>query len=154
MRERLLSAMILYIAGVAFAHAQTKAAAPPPEEIPASLRGTWTAAQATRDGKPAADVVGQKLILTGSRFEIQSKEGKTLNAGTVHLTAGKKPAEIDFQHTEGAAKGKTWKGVYALVGNSLTICDNAPNMAKSRPSSLEAKAGSGYVLVTFRRTGR
>jgi uncharacterized protein (TIGR03067 family) len=54
-------------------------------------------------------------------------------------------------HTEGALKGKAWKGIYALDGDTLKICDNAPNLEKGRPTALEVKRGSGYLLVTFKR---
>ena len=67
------------------------------------------------------------------------------------MDASAKPAAIDFKHTDGLLKGKTWKGIYALDGDTLTICDNAPNLDKGRPAALEAKSGSGYVLITFKR---
>ena len=52
------------------------------EEAQKKLQGTWTATKAERDGKVADDVIGHRLSFTGSRFEIQSKDGKPLNAGT------------------------------------------------------------------------
>jgi uncharacterized protein (TIGR03067 family) len=61
-----------------------------------------------------------------------------------------KPAAIDFEHKEGSLKGKAWKGIYALDGDTLRICDNAPNLEKDRPATFEAKSGSGYVLITFK----
>ena len=61
------------------------------------------------------------------------------------------PAAIDFEHTEETLKGKVWKGIYALDGDTLTTCDNAPNLDKGRPAAFEAKSGSGYVLITFER---
>jgi uncharacterized protein (TIGR03067 family) len=115
------------------------------------LQGTWTATQAERDGKPAEDVLGHRLSVTGGRFQIRSRDGKALHAGTFRLNASAKPATIDFAHAEGDLKGKAWKGIYALDGDTLKICDNAPNMEKARPTALEAKSGSGYVLVTFTR---
>jgi uncharacterized protein (TIGR03067 family) len=63
-----------------------------------------------------------------------------------------KPAAIDFEHMEGALKGNAWQGIYALDGDTLTICDNAPNLNKGRPAAFEAKSGSGYVLITFKRS--
>src|SRR5215204_2087147 len=54
-------------------------------------------------------------------------------------------------HTDGELKGKEWKGIYALDGDTLTTCDNAPNLEKGRPAAFEAKGGSGYVLITFKR---
>lgn len=50
-----------------------------------------------------------------------------------------------------AEQGKMWKGIYALDGDALTICDNAPNLDKDRPAAFEAKTGSGYVCITFAR---
>ena len=122
------------------------------EEAQKKLQGTWTATKAERDGKAADDVVGHRLSFSGNRFQILSKDGKPLYAGTIRVEPSKKPAPIDFEHTEGVLKGKAWKGIYVLDGDTLTICDNAPNLDKSRPATLEAKSGSGYVLITFKRT--
>jgi uncharacterized protein (TIGR03067 family) len=122
------------------------------EEAQKKLQGSWTATKAERDGKAADDVVGNRLSFTGNRFQIQSKEGKPLYAGTVRVNPSAKPAAIDFEHTEGALKGKVWKGIYALDGDTLTTCDNAPNLDKARPAAFEAKSGSGYVLITFKHS--
>jgi hypothetical protein len=46
------------------------------EEAQKNLQGSWTATKAERDGKPAGDVVGNRLSFTGNRFRIQSKDGK------------------------------------------------------------------------------
>jgi uncharacterized protein (TIGR03067 family) len=124
--------------------------AQPAKEAYKHLQGTWTATQAERDGKAADDVVGHRLSFTGNRFRIQSKDGKPLYTGTVRVDLRAKPASIDFEHTEGALKGKAWTGIYALDGDTLTICDNAPNLDKGRPAAFEAKSGSGYVLITFK----
>jgi uncharacterized protein (TIGR03067 family) len=115
------------------------------------LPGTWVATKAERDGKAADDVVGHRLSFTGNRFQIRSKDDKPLYNGTFRLDPRTKPAAIDFEHTEGALKGKVWKGIYALDGDTLTTCDNAPNLAKGRPTAFEAKTGSGHVFITFKR---
>ena len=127
------------------------ACAQPAEAAQKNLQGAWTATKAERDGNAADDVVGHRLSFAGNRFQIQSKDVKPLYAGTVRVDPSAKPAAIDFRHTEGALKGKAWKGIYALDGNTLTICDNAPNLDKGRPAAFEAKKGSGYVLITFTR---
>ncbi len=127
------------------------ACAPPASAAETKLHGSWTATKAERDGKAAEDLVGHRLSFTGERFQIQSKDGKLAYAGSVRVDPNAKPASIDFDNTEGVAKGQAWKGIYVLDGDTLTICDNAPNPAKPRPAALEAKSGSGYVLVTFRR---
>ena len=121
-------------------------------EAVSKMQGTWTAAKAERDGKAAADVVGNRLSITGSRFDIRSKGGKLLFSGTYRIDATKKPATIDFAHNHGKLKGKDWKGIYALEGGTLTICDNAVDLAKERPKAFETKAKSGFVCIDFRRT--
>ena len=118
--------IIILLLGLAFASVHL-AFAQPAEEAQRKLQGTWTATKAERDGKAADDVVGHRLSFTGNRFQIQSKDGKPLYAGTVRVESAK-PAAIDFEHTEGALKGKAWKGIYALDGDTLTTCDNAPNL--------------------------
>ena len=93
------------------------------------------------------------IIGTGNQFQIQSTDGKLLYAGTVRVNPTAKPAAIDFEHTEGALKGKAWKGIYARDGDTLRICDNAPDVNKGRPGAFEARRGSGHVLITFKRAG-
>jgi uncharacterized protein (TIGR03067 family) len=123
----------------------------PAAAAPANLEGTWTASTAQRDGKPAADVVGHRLTFTGNRFQITAEDGKPLYLGTFQVNPSAEPASIDFEHEDGALNGKVWKGIYVLDGETLTICDNAAGLDQARPTAFEAKAGSGYVLLTFRR---
>ena len=125
--------------------------AQPAEEAQKKLQGTWEATKAERDGKAADDVVGHRLSFTGNRFQIRSKGGKPLYAGTFRVDPSTKPATIDLEHTEGDLKGKAWKGIYALDGDALTTCDNAPNLDKGRPTAFEARTGSGHILITFKR---
>jgi uncharacterized protein (TIGR03067 family) len=147
MMPRLTSAMCWLILGTGL----VLAFAQPAEDAQKKLQGTWTATQAARDGKAADDVVGHRLSLTGNRFQIQSEDGKPLYAGTVRVDPSATPAAIDFEHTDGALKGQAWQGIYALDGDTLTVCDNAPNLDKGRPAAFEATRGSGYVLITFTR---
>jgi uncharacterized protein (TIGR03067 family) len=147
MMYRLISPMCWLILAIWLVPAYAQ----PAEEAQKKLQGAWTATKAERDGKAADDVVGHRLSFAGNRFQIQSRDGKLLYAGTTRVDASAKPAAIDFDLTEGALKGKVWKGIYALDGDTLTICDNAANLDKIRPAAFEAKSGSGYVLITFMR---
>jgi uncharacterized protein (TIGR03067 family) len=144
---RLISAMCSLILGAGIVPAFGQ----PTEEAYKKLQGTWTATQAESDGKPDDDVVGHRLFFAGNRFQIRSRDGKLLYAGSVRADPRAKPPTIDFEHTEGALKGKAWKGIYALAGDTLTVCDNAPNLDVRRPAAFEATSGSGYVLITFTR---
>jgi uncharacterized protein (TIGR03067 family) len=147
MMHRLTSAMCWLILGTGL----VLAFAQPAEDAQKNLQGTWTAIQAERDGNAADDVVGHRLSFTGNRFQIQSEDGKPLYAGIVRVDPSAQPAAMDFEHTEGTLKGKAWQGIYALDGDTLTVCDNAPHLDKGRPAAFEATRGSGYVLITFER---
>jgi uncharacterized protein (TIGR03067 family) len=126
----------------------------PADDAQKRLQGTWTAAKAERDGKAVGDVTGHRLSFTGNRFRIRSKDGKSLYEGMFRVDSSAKPSAIDFEHTRAELKGKAWKGIYALDGDTLKICDNAPDLNKSRPATFAAQAGSGYILITFRRAKR
>ena len=141
----LTSAICCLILGTRLAFAQ------PAEEAQKKLQGAWTATKAERDGKAADDVVGHRLSFTVNRFQIRSKDGKLLYEGTFGVDSKTKPAAIDFEHTNGDLKGKAWKGIYVLDGDTLTTCDNAPNLDKGRPTAFEARTGSGHILITFKR---
>ena len=145
--HRLTAAMCWLILGTGL----VLAFAQPATDTQKQLQGTWTATQAERDGKGAGDVVGNRLSFAGNRFRIESKEGKRLYSGTVRVNPSAKPATIDFEHAAGVLKGTAWKGIYALDGDTLTVCDNAPNLSKGRPPAFAAKSGSGYVLISFKR---
>jgi uncharacterized protein (TIGR03067 family) len=125
--------------------------AQPAEEAQKKLQGTWSATKAEHDGNGADDVVEHRLSFTDNRFQIRSKDGKLLYEGTLRVEPSTQPTAIDFEHTEGTLKGKTWKGIYALDGDTLTICDNEPNLDKGRPAAFEARTGSGYIFITFKR---
>jgi uncharacterized protein (TIGR03067 family) len=116
----------------------------------ANIQGAWVVVSAERNAKPAEDVTGHRLTFSGDTFNIQ-REGRVLYRGTYSVETGRKPAQIDFLHTEGAIKGKTWKGIYRFEGADLRICDNAPEMARPRPTRFSARAGSGYICILFKR---
>jgi uncharacterized protein (TIGR03067 family) len=117
------------------------------------LEGAWLAQSAVRNGKPAHDVKGHRLVFTGKAFSID-EAGKTLYRGTFTADPAGALARIDFEHTEGELKGTTWKGIYAREDDMLKICDNAPDLARPRPTTFAAPADSGYLVVTFRREKR
>ena len=117
------------------------------------LSGVWVAVSAERNGAPADDLKGHRLTFSGDRFTIRSK-GKLLYQGAFRVDPSSKPATIDFTHARGGAKGKTWLGIYRLEGEALKICDNADDLAKGRPAAFSTEAGSGRVLLSFKRGGR
>jgi uncharacterized protein (TIGR03067 family) len=114
------------------------------------LDGTWVAVSAERNGKPADELVGHRLTFAGDTFMIE-RSGKILYKGTFKTDPAKKPAQIDFRNSEGEAKGKTWRGIYLLEGDTLRTNDNAPDVSKPRPTQFTTKPDSGHVMLTFKR---
>ena len=112
--------------------------------------GVWIATEAQRDGKAAPDDIGHHLAFNDGRFVITSND-QPVYSGTVTVDTTSNPARIDFVHAEGQAKGMTWEGIYQLNDNNLVICDDAFDPAKKRPTSFSTAAGSGHVLITFKR---
>ena len=139
---RILSVMVTLVAALLATGA--------PAQDGGNTQGAWIVVSAERDGKPSAEVAGHRLTFSGDAFTIQL-EGRTLYRGTYSVESGRKPVQIDFRHAEGGIKGKTWKGIYRLEGETLRICDNAPNMAKPRPTQFSTKPGSGVICIVFKR---
>jgi uncharacterized protein (TIGR03067 family) len=145
MRRLILAVCGLFLgAGITFA-------GPRPALAQAALQGSWVATEVETDGTASPEIVGHRLSFSGNRFEIRSKNGKKVYAGTVRTNPKATPAANDFVHSLGALSGRTWKGIYKLEGDTLIVCDNAADLAKGRPTAFEAKSGSGYVLLTFAR---
>ena len=114
------------------------------------LDGTWRLVEGQRDGASAPELVGNLLELTEGRFRI-SAGANLLYAGTYALEPAAKPARIDFRHDDGQANGQVWEGIYQLEGGRLSICDDAPDVTKLRPTSFTTAPGSGHVLIIFER---
>ncbi len=114
------------------------------------LEGTWFAESATLGGEAAPKIVGQRLSFNGDRFRI-TKEGKLLFGGNFSVDAAAEPASIQFEQSETQTLSGSWLGIYELDGNTLRICDNAPDMTKPRPKNFGECAAAGYVLIRFSR---
>jgi uncharacterized protein (TIGR03067 family) len=143
--------LIMTVCGLTLLGAALVFAGAPPAGARAALQGNWVATRAETNGVASPGVVGHRLTLSGDRFEISSRDGKVLYAGTVRTDPDATPATIDFVHAQGALRGRVWKGIYALNGDVLTECDNAADLTKDRPAAFETKPGSGHVLITFVR---
>ncbi len=114
------------------------------------LDGEWTAVRAEQDGREAREIVGHVLRFEGDRFSIE-ENGVTIYEGTFDVDESAHPGAIDFVHTGAASTGKTWRGIYRIGGDTLTICDNAGDLRASRPASFATHPHSGLVLVGFKR---
>jgi uncharacterized protein (TIGR03067 family) len=142
--------MLRELVSIAFLCCPVPAMAADPAEEREKLEGAWTAISAERNGEEAAELVGHRLEFAGRRFHITA-QGRILYVGSYAVEPEPQPAQIDFQHEEGEIAGGVWQGIYRLEDNTLTICDNAVDTSKPRPTEFATSPGLGYVLITFRR---
>ena len=116
----------------------------------AALDGDWAGVQVLREGKADTGLSGHFIRFHGNHFEI-TRDGKVLFGGRYDVSPAASPPEIDFHQTESATLSGTWRGIYALHGDRLTICDNAYGMEKPRPKRFKDCAAPGYILFRFQR---
>jgi uncharacterized protein (TIGR03067 family) len=123
----------------------------PADDAEEKLQGKWVAVSAEKNGEEAEFIRGHHLTFGDVRYTITDKDGKLLWSGTYRTFPDQKPAGIDFRHADPKLIAMPWEGIYKLDGDSLTICDNAGVPNRPRPKEFTAKAGSGHVLVVFKR---
>lgn len=118
----------------------------------APLDGDWAGVQVLREGKPVPTLTGHFIRFDGDRFQV-TREGKVLFGGRYAVDPAASPAEIDLHQTETKTLAGTWRGIYVVEGDRLTICDNAYGMDKPRPKRFEDCDLPGYILFRFKRAG-
>ena len=114
------------------------------------LEGTWIAHNGTLAGEAAPQLAGHRLSFEGDRFQI-TKEGELLFGGSFAVDATMEPPTIQFDQNETERLAGVWLGIYELVGDTLTICDNAHDMARPRPKGFDECSAAGYILINFTR---
>ena len=117
----------------------------------AKLQGTWTLVSGERDGKKFTqeEIKQSKLIVKGNTWRIPKSNVGTSQEGTFTLDPTKKPKWTDSTTGSGPDKGKTWKGIYELEGDTQKVCLAPPG--KDRPKEFTSKAGSGYIVQVWKR---
>jgi uncharacterized protein (TIGR03067 family) len=115
------------------------------------MQGTWLLVSGERDGKKFTDeeIKQAKLIVKGDTWRIPKSEVGTAQEGTFTLDPTKTPKWTDSMNGTGPDKGKTWKGIYELEGDTQKVCLAPPG--KDRPKEFATKAGSGYILQVWKR---
>lgn len=135
----------LMLAMVLFAVSQNRAA----EDGKTELEGTWDLVSLERDGKEIKPQKDTKALFTGDKFVIQVGD-KVIAGGTFKIDAGQKPKATDATYTEGQDKGKSFKGIYQIDGDTLKFCRaGSPN--QERPTVFKTKAGTDGVASIYKR---
>jgi RNA polymerase sigma factor (sigma-70 family) len=112
------------------------------------LQGTWEFVSGQMGGKEAEgaeaeQIKKQKFIFKGDKLLARSEARYTLDPG-------KKPKEFDLQVDEGPEQERgTWKGIYDLKGDELTLCVAPPNL--DRPTEFVSRQGEQAMLLKLKR---
>jgi len=114
-----------------------------------AIQGSWLASAAEIGGKPFPDEVRKSIKLTLKDGKYTVTLGNSRDQGTIKLDPSAKPKALDITGTDGPNKGRTILAIYALNGDTLTICYDLSG--KSRPTEFKTTEGSQLLLVTYQR---
>jgi uncharacterized protein (TIGR03067 family) len=115
------------------------------------FKGTWRLSAKEEDGKKLSaeeikDVIG---TIDGSGNVSVKRGDKIINEATVKLDPTKQPRMINVTFTAGERKGQRVLGIYEIEDDTFRVCVARPG--DERPAEFSARAGSGHILVTYRR---
>jgi uncharacterized protein (TIGR03067 family) len=116
-----------------------------------SYEGVWKVTSLVANGEKSADSDAEKITVANNADGtwIIKVEGQQITYGTSTIDPTKKPKTIDFIPSDGANQGQTHLGIYEIEGDTRKLCFADPG--KARPKEFKSEAGSGTILVTFKR---
>jgi uncharacterized protein (TIGR03067 family) len=114
-----------------------------------ALEGTWDLIHFERDGKEVKLQKDTRAINTGAKFVVKRGD-EVIAAGTMKVDPSKKPKASETTYTEGPDKGKTFKGIYQIDGDTVKFC-RAGSPDDARPTEFKTKPGSGQLMAVYKR---
>ncbi|HEX5271211.1 MAG TPA: sigma-70 family RNA polymerase sigma factor [Gemmataceae bacterium] len=116
------------------------------------LEGTWKATSFEQDGRVLPEEKVKEIEATfggdGYRFTSGLRVAGALT-GTFTADAEAKPKSFDLVPKAGVFKGQSFKGIYKVDGDTLTLCFVWPT--KERPKEFVSPPNSSAVLAVFKR---
>jgi RNA polymerase sigma factor (sigma-70 family) len=116
------------------------------------LEGSWKATSFEQDGRALPEEKVKEIEATfggdGYRFTSGLRAAGSLT-GTFIWDPDAKPKSLDLVPKEGVFKGESFKGIYKVEGDSLTLCLVWPT--KERPKEFVSPPNSTAVLAVFKR---
>lgn len=113
------------------------------------LEGTWELVSYEKDGVKAQLEASTQAVFTGDRFVVQRGD-KVVAAGTFKTVPDTSPKHTDGTYTDGPDNGQSYQGIYQLEGDALTFC-RPVQLDSARPSEFNSSAGSGQVVMVYKR---
>jgi len=114
------------------------------------LQGQWSMVSGEIDKQPLPE-----NYVKGATRVVKGDETNVTIAGDVWMKAKftidptKKPKTIDYDVSDGPAKGKILLGIYELDGDTIKFCYASPG--KDRPKDFATEKGAGLTLSTWKR---
>jgi len=112
------------------------------------LQGTWQVLSAQFLGKEAEGEEGDmirkgKCVVKGNHMQFR-------HGGPFTLDPSKKPKELDLDMQEGPDNERgTWRGIYELKGDELTLVFALPNT--DRPREFKTEQGVMHMMMKLKR---
>jgi uncharacterized protein (TIGR03067 family) len=116
----------------------------------AELNGRWTITSMESDGDsvPREEYESLSLRIENGKYWLNRPDNEDTGAFTVE--AGKSPRAMDIRPDTGPGAGQTIPAIYEWAGETLRICYSIDGSGE-RPTAFYTAAGSGRVLVTYKR---
>jgi uncharacterized protein (TIGR03067 family) len=142
--------LLATILSTAFAPAPLPKPDPTKEDL-RKMQGEWVRTSYSSGGTELATARGATIVLTGSRLEY-SQNGASLGKYTIALDAKKKPRALDFKEIS-TPTGPSYRGIYRLEGDTLTICYRVGAEESNRPTEFDSSK-QGVVISVYKRQKR
>jgi uncharacterized protein (TIGR03067 family) len=111
------------------------------------VEGSWSFASAKLGGTDVPlDLFHGPLQLNGGRYVFQN------DAGTYVVNATVTPGTIDIHGEHGPNAGKTLPAIFAVHGDTLTICYEMSG--KERPMTFTSDSGTHLFLARYTRSAK
>jgi uncharacterized protein (TIGR03067 family) len=119
-----------------------------PKDDLKKMQGTWERVALTIGGAAHPEAPGQiTIVITGTHLQFPSPQ----DAWTITLDAGKKPRHFDYRGAAPPVQKITFRGIYRLEGDTLTICCVESARGEDRPTKFESLGGQVWLQVYKRK---
>ncbi|MBI5802566.1 MAG: TIGR03067 domain-containing protein [Verrucomicrobia bacterium] len=115
------------------------------------LLGTWEGAAVEGDGsRPGSSRARiSELVITPEKITAKDGQGNSLGEGTFILGKDGATLTIDASGTGGQTRGKFYRGILSLTGDTLKWCSGNPG--KERPKQFRSTPPDAFLIVLTRK---
>jgi len=127
------------------------AAKPEADKALTKFDGTWviTAVEISGNKIPEGDLqkAPSRVAIQGSHWLLKAPGRE--ETGTFTVDESKEPGQMDVKPADGPNAGRTYKAIYQIEGDTMTVCYAAPG--QDRPATFETKDRAGYWMNVYKR---